>query len=325
LHLLKPSASQAAAQAAAQSQHHSHSHHHKRKSSALQQQLAAAAAAASSMHNKRYSTNTHINGIAAATHSSMATHHQSSEQHRLQQQQQQQQQQQPQLTPQQIAAQQHSTSLQIIQSLQLLTPQTSQHPSWLSHNEMLSLLSAYRRLLQQTVVLVLRCVRESSELDDERARRLENDVKQDALNRRRARLDVSDSDDLASDDQTSDHDVDDEVEHRQQQQQQQQQQQTTSNQESQSHSKSIDSAAQRDLLLNQGIAPGQYLHLTQSRPSILTRSDMVWFSGRLLALAFFRLPMLSGGIIDAMSAKLPQQYTTSSINHVHVQVIRQVN
>ena len=36
-------------------------------------------------------------------------------------------------------------------------------------------------------------------------------------------------------------------------------------------------------------------------PSLLTRPDFVWFAGRLLAIVFFRLPVLSGTLLDSLS------------------------
>ena len=37
-------------------------------------------------------------------------------------------------------------------------------------------------------------------------------------------------------------------------------------------------------------------------PSLLTRADFVWFAGRLLAIVFFRLPVLSGTLLDSLSS-----------------------
>ena len=42
--------------------------------------------------------------------------------------------------------------------------------------------------------------------------------------------------------------------------------------------------------------------LSNPCPSLLTRPDFVWFTGRLLAIVFFRLPVLSGTIIDSLSS-----------------------
>jgi len=42
--------------------------------------------------------------------------------------------------------------------------------------------------------------------------------------------------------------------------------------------------------------------LFPSNPSLLTRPDFVWFAGRLLAIVFFRLPVLSGTLLDSLSS-----------------------
>ena len=42
-------------------------------------------------------------------------------------------------------------------------------------------------------------------------------------------------------------------------------------------------------------------NLFPSNPSLLTRPDFVWFAGRLLAIVFFRLPVLSGTLLDSLS------------------------
>ena len=43
-------------------------------------------------------------------------------------------------------------------------------------------------------------------------------------------------------------------------------------------------------------------NLFPSNPSLLTRPDFVWFAGRLLAIVFFRLPVLSGTLLDSLSS-----------------------
>ena len=41
---------------------------------------------------------------------------------------------------------------------------------------------------------------------------------------------------------------------------------------------------------------------SSSSPSLLSRADYVWFAGRLLAIVFFRLPVLSGALLDSLSS-----------------------
>ena len=45
--------------------------------------------------------------------------------------------------------------------------------------------------------------------------------------------------------------------------------------------------------------------LSSYAPSLLSRPDFVWFSGRLLAIVFFRLPHLSGTLLDSLSHDSP--------------------
>jgi hypothetical protein len=58
-----------------------------------------------------------------------------------------------------------------------------------------------------------------------------------------------------------------------------------------------------------------YIPLSTTKPTILTRCDFVWFCGRLLSIAFFRLPILSGPLLDFMApSNIPENLAISPKN-----------